>query len=321
MLRNLGMTATRMAALVWSPPRTLGRPAIIPGRITEIPAFGSNPGALRMFLHAPAKIPPAGAPLIVVLHGCRQSAASFATHAGWIALADQLGIPLVLPEQVTTNNRNRCFNWYRPGDVARGQGEAMSIRQMIRTATALFSSDRRRVFIVGLSAGGAMAAAMLAAYPAVFAAGAVVAGMPVGAASTSPMALLRMSRADPLRGRTGLVAAVRAMAPARGKQPWPRLSIWQGEKDRTVNPDNAELLAAQWSGLHNLPSVADSDTVEAPGIRRRGWGKPQRPAVELWTIADLAHGFPIDGSGRPGPWVVDAGIPGTRHIAKFWGIE
>jgi poly(hydroxyalkanoate) depolymerase family esterase len=88
-------------------------------------------------------------------------------------LARRLRVALVLPEQTFANNRGRCFNWYRATDVRRGSGEAKSIRQMVRVATERFRSDRRRVFMAGLSAGGAIAAALLAAYPAVFAAGAV----------------------------------------------------------------------------------------------------------------------------------------------------
>ncbi|WP_431281512.1 extracellular catalytic domain type 1 short-chain-length polyhydroxyalkanoate depolymerase [Humitalea sp. 24SJ18S-53] len=333
MLSSFGRVATRLASLAWAPPpkplrappRAVPKASIPPGRITEIPAFGSNPGGLRMLVYAPARPPRPGAPLIVVLHGCRQGAEAFATDAGWLALADRLRIPLLLPEQSTLNNRHRCFNWYRPSDTGRGGGEAMSIRQMVRAATRHFGTDRRRLFIVGLSAGGAMAVAMLAAYPAVFAGGACVAGMPAGTASSGPMALLRMHRADPYRSRAGLVAAVHASAPPRGKQPWPRLSIWQGEQDRTVNPANAEVLAAQWSGLHGLDPDPATDAAVAPGIRRRTWGRAARPAVELWTIAGLGHGFPIQqaapGGGRPGPWVLEAGLPAARHIAAFWGID
>lgn len=324
MLRNIGVAATQLSSMAWPVARFAAERPIRPGRISEIQEFGSNPGALRMFVYAPPVVPAAGAPLIVVLHGCRQDAAGFATDAGWLDLAKHLQIPLVLPEQTATNNHGRCFTWYRPGDTGRGNGEALSIRQMVRFAIKKFGSDRRRVFIVGLSAGGAMAAAMLASYPAVFAAGAVAAGMPVGAASTSPMALLRMHRADPFRSRASLVAAVRAATPARGKQPWPRLSIWQGGRDRTVDPENAEVLAAQWSGLHGFDVEPSSDMTMTLGVRRRSWGRPRRPAVELWTIENMAHGFPIDagsaGGGRAGPWILDAGIPAARRIAAFWGI-
>lgn len=338
LIRVLGQAATRMAALakvpIWTPAlkRAPTKPRIMlpAGRVSEIPSFGSNPGGLRMLAYVPGLAAPPGQPLIIVLHGCRQDAGSFARDAGWLALADRLRIPLVLPEQVIANNRHRCFNWYRPGDVGRGGGEALSIRQMVRAATKHFASDRRRVFIVGLSAGGAMSVAMLAAYPTVFAGGAAVAGLAAGVASTGPMALLRMLRADPYRSRAGLVAAVLAHAPAkvrpaRTRRTWPRLSIWHGDQDRSVNPANAEVLAAQWTGLHGLDPDPTTDAGIAPGVRRRAWGRPGRPAVELWTIAGMGHGFPVDagvvGGGRPGPWVLDAGLAGARHIAAFWGID
>lgn len=324
-LNRLNLATWRFAALAWAPVFARTDRAWAAGRITDVASFGSNPGQLRMHVFAPPTPVPADAPLIVVLHGCGQDAKAFATDAGWIDLARHLGVPLVLPQQTRENQRNRCFNWYRPGDISRGSGEAMSIRQMVRAAITHFGSDRKRVFIVGLSAGGAMAAAMLAAYPAVFAGGAIVAGMPVGTATTSPMALLRMYRANAHLSRAGLVAAVRAATPARGRQPWPRLSIWHGGRDRTVDPANAEVLAAQWGALHGCDAVPMTDDAPAPGVRRRAWGNAARPAVELWTIDAMAHGFPIDariGAGsRPGPWVLDTSLPAARHIAEFWGID
>ncbi|MDB5379765.1 MAG: esterase, depolymerase family [Rubritepida sp.] len=307
------------------PRRAVSKPAIeapIPvDRVTELRRFGTNPGALRMFVYMPPRMAE-GAPLVVLLHGCRQDAGQFARDTGWIAWAKQQAIPLLLPEQVAANNRQRCFNWYRPGDVGRS-GEALSIRQMIREAVKRFRCDRRRIFIVGLSAGGAMSGALLAAYPTVFAGGAIVAGMPVGAASGSLMALHRMHRADPRGSRGALVAAVQAASPDRKGRQLPRISLWQGGSDRTVDPANAELLAAQWSGAHRLDAEPSSDSEPAPGVRRRAWGSRSRDRVEVWTLAAAAHGYPIaaatDG-GRPGPWVLEAGVSATRHIAEFWGL-
>jgi poly(3-hydroxybutyrate) depolymerase len=164
--------------------------------------FGSNPGNLRMFSYVPAGLPPA-APLIVVLHGCKQRAATFARDAGWLALADSSRLALLLPEQkglprylydvyvfpwvmamFGANNQNACFNWFEPEDTARDRGEALSIRQMIDTMIQRYSVDQSRVYIVGFSAGGAMTAVMLAAYPERFAGGAIVAGVPYGCANT-----------------------------------------------------------------------------------------------------------------------------------------
>jgi len=298
-------------------------------RIKEVSAFGSNPGELRMHLYTPPRIPAPGAPLIVVLHGCKQDGATFAADSGWLDLARRLSIPLVIPQQIPGNNAACCFNWFRPTDTARSGGEAMSIRQMIRFATRRFGTDRRRVFVVGLSAGGAMAVAMLAAYPAVFAAGAVVAGMPVGAARNAAGAILRMRRAGIYLDRDSLAAKVRAANPSRGRQPWPRLSIWQGSADQTVDPDNAETLVAQWTALHGLDAEPGTDAEPSPGLRHRRWGTAQRPgqrpAVEAWTIEGAGHGFPVaagvTGGGQAAPWVLDLGVPAARRIAEFWGLE
>src|SRR5204863_6652570 len=149
--------------------------------LTEVIGFGSNPGALRMFTYAPAKLATSPA-LVVVLHGCTQSAASYDLGAGWSTLAERHGFVLLLPEQPTANNPKTCFNWFLPGDTARDGGDVLSIRQMIEKTIGAHNVDRRRVFVTGLSAGGAMATAMLATYPEVFAAGAIVAGLPYGAA-------------------------------------------------------------------------------------------------------------------------------------------
>jgi len=286
--------------------------------------FGSNPGALKMLVYAPVGLR-TGRPLVVVLHGCGQDAAAFAADAGWIALAERCQLALVVPQQSFENNRGRCFNWFRPDDVRRGSGEAMSIRQMIKYATKRFDSDSRRVFVVGFSAGGGMAAALLAAYPAVFAAGAIVAGLPVGAARTTVGAMLAMRRADRGRTRLALADAVRSAARSRSRKAWPRVSIWQGERDRTVDPANAEALAAQWSELHGYGPAPATDQA-ASGIRRRTWGRPNRlPAVDLWTLAHVGHGFPVDprrpASGRAGAWVVDAGLCAAQHIAAFWDLD
>ncbi|HEV2673885.1 MAG TPA: PHB depolymerase family esterase [Aliidongia sp.] len=324
-LRLAMRTASALVSLAWAPSRVAVALVGAPGRVTEVPKFGSNPGALKMFVYRPPGRLAAGAPLIVVLHGCGQDAAAFAENAGWLALAQALGAALVLPQQSTENNRGRCFNWFRPSDTRRGGGETLSIRQMVRTATTLFESDRRRVYVVGLSAGAALAVALLAAYPTVFAGGAAAAGVALGTAGGPFEALSRLRRANGHRSRDMLASVVRAAGPASRSRTWPRLSIWQGEGDRTVDPAHGEILAAQWSAVNGLDPLPRADTQPMPGVHHRVWGTARRNSVELWTIADMGHGFPVDaktpGCGRPGPWVLDAGIPAARHIARFWGLE
>jgi poly(hydroxyalkanoate) depolymerase family esterase len=283
----------------WSTPDLL---ATIAGPI-EVADFGSNPGKLAMFVHTPSGPPAPGAPLIVLLHGCGQSAVAFARECGWMSLSERFGVPLVLPEQAGENNHGRCFNWFQPAHVQRESGEALSIRQMVAAAVKRFRSDPRRIYIAGLSAGGAMAAAMLAAYPDVFAAGAVVAGLPVGAANGTSEALRRMAEAGPSRSPAAWAELVRRAAPAGFPGPWPRLSIWHGDSDRVVDPANARLLAEQWSALNGLASTGV--TVVPSGASREVWGQSKPPAVELWMLPGQPHVWPADAANR---------------IACFWGL-
>src|SRR5262249_47456843 len=155
------------------------RPSHQPGLLQELTGFGSNPGNVRMFVYVPHNLARNPA-LVVALHGCNQSAAIYDHGSGWSTLAEELGFLLVYPEQQRANNPQGCFSWFVPGDVARDQGEVLSIRQIIQHASIKFGVDPRRVFITGLSAGGAMTSAMLATYPEVFSAGAIIAGLPYG---------------------------------------------------------------------------------------------------------------------------------------------
>src|SRR5262249_25933318 len=133
-------------------PVTSPRPAT---RLRELTGFGANPGNLRMFVHAPEHLPPK-APLVVALHGCTQTVDEYDHGSGGSPLADSTGLILFYPQQQPANNPKNCFSWFLPGHVARGHGEALSIREMIEHAITTFDADRREVFVTGLSAGGAM---------------------------------------------------------------------------------------------------------------------------------------------------------------------
>lgn len=159
--------------------------------LVEMGGFGSNPGRLRMLAYVPARLAARPA-LVVVLHGCTQSAADYVRGAGWLTLADRFGFALLCPEQRRLNNPRLCFNWFLPDDTTRDQGEPLSIRQMVHTMVARFGLDGDRVFVTGLSAGGAMTSVLLATYPDVFAGGAIIAGLPYGCAHNAHEALRAM---------------------------------------------------------------------------------------------------------------------------------
>jgi feruloyl esterase len=317
-------TALRVASAMMAPPG--GRDGVghdfAPrgaGELITVPEFGANPGDLAMLAYVPSGLR-SGAPLVVLLHGCGQDPATFAAEAGWVVLADRVGFALVLPTQSLENNHQGCFNWFRPAHVARGLGEAQSIRTMVTEAARRFGSDSRKVYVAGLSAGGAMTAALLAAYPDVFAAGASIAGLPVGAATGAASALARMAQAGP-EGRSAEAWAdqVRRSAPVGYGGPWPRLSIWHGGLDTVVDPANAALLALQWRAVHGLSKVAAVTTDQ--GLARRAvWGEPGRPAVELWTLPTMGHFWPVAAADAPSAAVLPVGVAATDRIAGFWRL-
>lgn len=300
----------------------LAEPEAVPSRLAGVAHFGSNPGNLRMFIHVPLNVAPSPA-LVVVLHGCLQTAAGYDHGAGWSTLADRYGFVLLFPEQQEANNPKRCFNWFKPGDIQRGRGEAGSIRQMIDRVVRDHAVDRRRVFVTGLSAGGAMTSAMLAAYPDLFAGGAVIAGLPYRCATNVSEALDCM-----FQGRTRAAQEwgdlVRSASPHRG--PWPKVSVWHGSADTTVMPMNAGEVIKQWTNVHGLPADPSRDEV-VDGYPRRVWtDSAGEDVIEEYTITGMAHGTPLatgegeNSYGAAGPFLLDAGISSSYHIARFWGL-
>ena len=240
--------------------------------LTEVTGFGSNPGALRMFEYVPTDPEPV---LVVVLHGCTQTAASYDFGAGWSTLAERHGFVLLLPEQQSANNAKNCFNWFLAGDIERGQGEAMSIRQMVEKMIVDHGIDRRRVFVTGLSAGGAMTSVMLATYPDVFAAGAIIAGLPYGTATNVKEAFESMGQVR-TRSAREWGDLVRAASPHKG--PWPRLSVWHGGADQVVKSKNADEIIKQWTDVHGL-DLAPNTTERVDGYPRQVWRNPAGKSV------------------------------------------
>jgi poly(hydroxyalkanoate) depolymerase family esterase len=311
--------ATRIAKAKLEGPKIEPPPLARPSRLVEFDGFGDNPGQLRMRAHVPPSV--AGRPLVVLLHGCGQDAVGFAADSGWIDLADRLRFPLILPEQASANNVGRCFQWFQPTDTARNTGEAGSIADMTRAAISRFDSDKQRVFVVGLSAGGAMAAALLAAYPELFAAGASVAGMPVGAARSGMQAILRMASAGPDQSPEEWAAQVRAAAPDDFAGPWPRLSVWQGQADTTVAPENGTLLATQWRALQGLAAPVGVEQIRN-GVRHQMWPNGRKSQVELWSLPLLPHAYPVgDRVVESGRYVEQAPVDATASIARFFGLD
>ena len=291
-------------------------------RLTEVTDFGSNPGALRMLTYLPKSLA-ANAPLVVVLHGCTQSAGSYNKGAGWSQVADRHGFALLFPQQQWDNNPLRCFNWFRPEDHERGRGEPDSIAQMVARMVAEHALDRRRVFVTGTSSGGAMTAVMLATYPDVFAGGAVIAGVPYRSARGLQEGLESIFQG---RCRSGREWGDLVRTASTHQGPWPTLSVWHGDADSAVKPVNAEELVKQWSDLHGVEATPAMQMAVA-GYPRRVWLDAQgNEVLEAYTITGMGHGAALDPGegprqcGTAAPFFNAVGISSTHHIADFWGI-
>jgi poly(hydroxyalkanoate) depolymerase family esterase len=290
--------------------------------LVETKDFGSNPGNLRMFSFAPHNLQPAPG-LVVVLHGCGQTAAAYDLGAGWSTLAKHFGFALLMPQQQPFNNANGCFNWFNPEDTERDSGEACSIRQMIAHAVKEIGIDRERIFVTGLSAGGAMTSVMLATYPEVFAGGAIIAGLPYGVASNVREALNGMFQ-SPAHPASELGDLVRNASHHRG--PWPKISVWHGSADRTVNPANADEIVKQWLDVHGLPQAPMSEANVEGYPRQVWWNADGETLVESYSITNMAHGTPLgiadndEKYGAQGAFLIEAGISSSYHIAHFFGL-
>lgn len=289
--------------------------------LTQVNGFGSNPGNLKMFYYSP-KVVDHKAPLIVLLHGCAQSASEFDDETGWTKFADENGFFLLLPQQNEMNNPARCFNWFEPADIGRDRGEAGSIAQMVEQMQKLFNIDARKVFITGLSAGGAMASVMLATYPEMFAAGAIVAGIPYGCAFNSTNAWSCMFGTQlPIPTSRQRGDAVRRAA-GNYKGPWPRVMIVHGTADEFVNFKNALYHVDQWTNVHGINNRPSSRSVLSSQIYLE-FKKNGQVVVSSLSIQNHMHGYPIDpknNCGEVGKFVLDAEICASRYIADFFKL-
>jgi poly(3-hydroxybutyrate) depolymerase len=194
---------------------------------------------------------------------------------------------------------------------------------MIARMSADHGLDPRRIFVTGLSAGGAMTSVLLATYPELFAAGAVIAGLPFGVASNMQEALSGM-RGRRARSPRELGDLVRKASRHKGK--WPKLSVWHGSVDAIVNPANADEIVKQWLDLHDLPAAPMSEGIVNGHPHRIWWNADGETVVESYTITDMAHGTPLgladndNRYGNAGAFLIEAGISSSWLIAKFFGL-
>lgn len=291
--------------------------------LTEVTGFGSNPGALKMFRYVPSGLP-SNAPLVVALHGCTQSASVYSTQTEWNNLADRYKFAVVFAEQPRANNSSLCFNWFQSSDISRGQGEALSIKQMVDAMKASFSIDAARVFVTGMSAGGFMTTVMLATYPDVFAGGAINAGGAY-ACATSLLEASNCQRGQVSKTPQQWGELVRNGSGGYGG-PWPRVIAFHGASDATVAPADLQQAVDQWTNVLGIDGTADVSETFRTATHKVYKNAAGRAMVETFLIANTGHaltvdpGTGVDQGGTTGAFAEDHDIYSSYYAAKFWGL-
>lgn len=277
--------------------------------------FVCEAGAIRYKLFMPAGGSDVARPLIVMLHGCTQSPDDFARGTRMNALAREHGYAVAYPAQSKRRNASRCWNWFRSGDQQRGQGEPALIAALTTHLVKTRGLDPGRVYVAGLSAGGAMAAVLANAYPDVYAAVGVHSGLPVGAAHDLPSAFAAMAQ--------GAACSTNRASPS-GARSVPAI-VFHGDRDTTVDPCNGAAVVSHATGAGTAApdppqSHASREEGAVPGgrsytrtIYRNGAGAV---VAEQWLVHGGRHAwFGGDGAGS---YTDPAGPDASQHMLRFF---
>lgn len=284
------------------PPEELTRG---PARFEE-QLYQGREGTIGYWLYRPAQAS-AGMPLIVMLHGCTQSPQDFARGTAMNRLADELGFLVAYPQQSASANPQKCWNWFKPGDQQRDKGEPALLAAITREVIARHGVDADRVYIAGLSAGGAAAAIMASEYPELYAAVGVHSGLACGAARDLPSALSAMKRG----GGTA--------ATARDGQRFVPVITFHGDRDTTVHEVNSREIVAAASAAAGVPLSVHIDEGSSAGrsYRREASADPQgNVLIEQWTIGGSGHAW--SGGDRAGSYADPSGPDASREMVRFF---
>ncbi len=287
---------------MWSPGS--GQADSMPERAQFLSLTHSAPQGSRSYrLYIPANQIAAPMPLIVMLHGCTQSPEDFAAGTGMNALAEEFGCMIAYPAQPLGANAQKCWNWYRPEDQVRDRGEPALIAGLTRTIWHYHNADPARTYIAGLSAGGAAAVVMAAAYPDIFSAVGVHSGLPAGGAQDIPQAFAAMrngSKGKPLKTFVPTI-------------------VFHGLDDSTVHPNNGMAVMSQ--ALHAMPGLRATTRqgVANGGHRYRTTAHHHadgRSLAEHWQIEGAGHAWA--GGHSAGSYTDPKGPDASRQMTRFF---
>ena len=278
---------------------------IVPEGTRFIEGTFSNAAGSRTYkLFIPSRSQGQPLPLVVMLHGCTQSAEDFAAGTRMNFLANEQNCFVVYPEQPKGANQAKCWNWFRTGDQQRGGGEPSLIAGITRQIMRDHAIDPKRVYVGGLSAGGAAAAIMGATYPDLYAAVGVHSGLVCGAASDLPSAFAAM------RQGSGSEAIAEAGSPV------PTI-VFHGDRDTTVHPNNGDRILEQSAKATSATKVLRGRVPSGHAYTRTILTDAGGRAIsEHWCIHGAGHAW--SGGSPAGSYTDPRGPDATREMLRFF---
>jgi poly(hydroxyalkanoate) depolymerase family esterase len=275
-------------------------------------SFASEAGSRGYKLYIPSSYRGEAVPLVVMLHGCTQSPDDFAAGTRMNALAEEHGCLIVYPGQTQAANAQKCWNWFSPGDQQRDQGEPSLIAGITRLVMRDHAVDPRRVYVAGLSAGGAAAAIMAQAYPDLYAAAGVHSGLACGAARDMPSAFTAMRQGASAAQQPGRGSAT------DGNQRIVPTIVFHADKDNTVHPRNGDQVITQSAAANDLRTEVQRGQV--PGghaySRTLHTDAVGKPVLEQWLVHGGGHAW--SGGSAAGSYTDPRGPDASREMLRFF---
>jgi poly(hydroxyalkanoate) depolymerase family esterase len=292
----------------------LPTPDVVPPGGRFIEATYSNPAGSRSYkLYIPSRHQGQALPLVVMLHGCTQSPDDFAAGTRMNLIAEEQTCLVVYPAQASDANPAKCWNWFRPTDQRRGQGEPSLIAGITRQVMRDHAVDPRRVYIGGLSAGAAAAVVMGATYPDLYAAVGVHSGLACGAANDLPSAFVAMQQGElAAASGSGDVSAVLSDGPVV-----PTI-VFHGDRDTTVHPRNGDHVIAQ--SMRATRARKQVRRGRVPGghsyTRTTHTDASGRAILEHWEIHGAGHAW--SGGSPAGSYTDPRGPDAAWEMLRFF---